>query len=297
MATFELLDRLAECAFSNNIPVYRIAMYKDGEIKERVVNPTNDCMAIYSVSKVFAATVCGLAYDDGKIGYDTTVWELFRDEYPDMNPLWKDVTLEVALSQTVGLGGMFLDIDCQNAAAWGKDWLKAVLDNPFVTKPGEKFAYSDSNFYLACRMAEKASGRRAQDMMSERFFDPLLFQGWAWATCPRGHVVGGSGLFVRTADIAKLGVVYMNYGEYEGQRILSREFCEKATSVISHPNEDNDYGLAFWLPKKRKKFKVQCGGMLNQTVRINREDGIVISWHSYDDRGVMGGKFDEILDA
>lgn len=298
MVSFELLDKLAECAFYNNLPVYRIAMYRDGEIKERTTRPSSDCLPIYSVSKTFSATFCGLVIDSGKMGLDTTVWELFRDEYPDMNPMWKYVTLEHVLSQTVGIDGGILDIDCQNAFDWGDDWLRTVLDDRFAAKPGERFNYSDSHFYLACRMAEKASGRRAQDLMSEKVFVPMRMQGWAWATCPRGHVVGGSGLFMRAADMAKHGALYMNYGEYGGMRILSRDFCERATSVISHPNADNDYGLSFWLPKNMKKFSVRCGGMFSQTININRTDGIVLAWQAYDNRGgVVGTYLDKIAEV
>lgn len=285
MVDFSLLDELASLAQREKMPVYRIAMYYNDEIREREVIPANIVNCIYSVSKNFITTAAGMCIDDGLLRYDTTVWELFHEDYPDMNPLWKEVTAERAMSQTVGIGGMFLDIDCQNAFSWGDDWLKAVLDQPFVTKPGEAFAYSDSNFYLVSRMVAKVTGRPAQELLQKRLFGPLKMQGWAWSTCPDGHAVGGSGLYCRTADLAKLGAVYLNGGELFGVRVVSEEFVRHATTPISKRNSDTGYGLSFWLPKNDPHGVIRGSGMLGQVIWIDPEDRFVLAWHAVDPEG------------
>lgn len=52
--------------------------------------------------------------------------------------------------------------------------------------------YSDSNYYLASRIAAKAAGERLQDFLARELFLPLGFQGWAWAVCPYGHAMGAT---------------------------------------------------------------------------------------------------------
>ena len=50
-----------------------------------------------------------------------------------------------------------------------------------------------------------------------------------------GYVVGGTGLYCPTTDMAKLAIVYKNRGLFEGKRILSEEWIKFV--------EANEYGL------------------------------------------------------
>ena len=50
------------------------------------------------------------------------------------------------------------------------------------------------------------------------------FYYYAWAKDGAGHVLGGTGLYLRTEDMAKLGVLIMNKGIYSGVRYLSEEW-------------------------------------------------------------------------
>ena len=171
---FELLDELAACAKDKHYPIYRIAMYKDGRLEERELIPAPECIALYSVSKNYITAGCGMAIDEGFLTYDTTVWDLFRAEKPYLDERWKCVTLETVLSQTTGCGGMFLDIDCDDAFSWGEsDWLDAVLKKPFIHEPNTVFDYTDSNFYIASRMLAEATGKRANEYLSHRLFEKM----------------------------------------------------------------------------------------------------------------------------
>ena len=298
MKDFTLLSELAECARSNRLPVYRIAMYKDGEIREEEIIPTTECVALYSVSKNFITTGCGMCISDGILSLDDTVWDYFHKDKPFLDPLWKDVTLERVLSQTTGTGGMFLDIDCDDVFSWGEgDWLDFVLKRPFVHNPGEVFDYTDSNFYIAARFIAKATGMSACTYISERFFYNLKMQGWAWSCCPEGHPIGGSGLYLRCRDMTKLGALYMNDGAWEGEQIISPEFAKRAVSPISHPNDDCDYGLSFWLPKHEPLCSFRGSGMNNQAIWVSKSESVSVAWQAYDPRGEMGDKFDRILNS
>jgi CubicO group peptidase (beta-lactamase class C family) len=292
---FELLDELAACAAEKKYPIYRLAMYKDGELRERELIPAPECVALYSVSKNFITAACGMAIDDGAISYDTTVWELFHEKKPYLNEIWKKVTLETVLSQTTGQGGMFLDIDCGDAFSWEADWLDSVLKIPFAAEPGERFAYTDSNFYIASRMLSASIGMTASEFLSHRLFERMKMQGWAWACCPMGYAVGGSGLYLRCRDMAKFGAMMLSHGEFEGERYLSEDFCRRALSPISHPDENTDYGLSFWLPKGEKKCAFRCSGMNNQVIWGSKNDGFAIAWQAYDPSGSADREFTGIL--
>lgn len=287
MSDFSILNKMASFAKENHLPVYKIAMYLNGEVREAEVIPASRCNDIYSVSKNFTATAVGMCIDDGILSLDDTVFDIFKDTRPHMNPLWKEVTVERVLSQTVGIDGMFLDIDTEDVFTYKKsDWLDVVLEHPFVTKPGERFAYSDSNFYLASRIVARATGHPMQRLLEERLFTPLKMQGWAWSTCPLGHAMGGSGLFIETRDMAKFGAVYLNGGELYGVRVVSEDFVHKATSVISNYSHKGGYGLSFWISEDGSG-NYHCGGAFNQKIHIRKTDNYVLAWQAHDDMGTV----------
>ena len=62
------------------------------------------------------------------------------------------------------------------------------------------------------------------DFLMDRLFRPLDFAEVAWSTCPYGYPMGGTGLYLRTHDMLKLAVVYLNLGVWEGKRILSESW-------------------------------------------------------------------------
>ncbi len=282
---FELLDEMAALCAEKKYPIYRIAMYSGGELRECELIPAQECIALYSVSKNFITAACGMAVDDGALSLDTSVWELFRDEKPFIDEIWKKVTLETVLSQTTGQGGMFLDIDCGDAFEWEADWLDSVLKKPFVSEPGSVFAYTDSNFYIASRMLSKAVGMTANEFLSHRLFERMKMQGWAWSCCPMGYAVGGSGLYLRGRDMAKFGAMMLSHGVFEGERYLSEDFCRRALSPISHPDENTDYGLSFWLPRGERDCAFRCSGMNNQAIWASESRGFAVAWQAYDPTG------------
>jgi CubicO group peptidase (beta-lactamase class C family) len=85
-----------------------------------------------------------------------------------------------------------------------------------------------------------------------------------------------------TKDIAKLGVLYLNGGEYEGKRLLSREFSEDAVKPLVL-TDFGGYGLSFWM----NDIGYNGGGAYNQTILVVPERSIVFAAHSF-----IGGEFD-----
>ena len=85
--------------------------------------------------------------------------------------------------------------------------------------------YSDMNYYLLSRVVEQVTGRTTAAFLQEKLFNPLHFRGNAWGTCPQGHTLGGTGLFLRARDLAAYGYMLACGGVYE-----SRRFCLRSGS-------------------------------------------------------------------
>ncbi|MBE6730479.1 MAG: serine hydrolase [Ruminococcaceae bacterium] len=283
----KIIDKLVRETHKFRSQVYGIGVYENGEMKTVKTAPSNDCNAIYSICKNFTAVAVGILIDRGLLTLDTDVYSIFENDYENLNQQWKKVKVRHVLSQTTGIVNGFLDIDSDDIYKYPTDdFLKIVLEWPLKREPEEFFLYSDSHFYLASRIVSKVSGMELCDFLTKNLFTPLKFQGYAFARCPKGYSIGGSGLYLRVEDLLKFGVMCLNLGEFEGKRIVSEKFMREAMSKVTIAHNKQPYGYSFWLDREGKY--IEMDGIHGQSVYIYPEKKVVAAWLSYDIDGVTG---------
>ena len=216
------------------------------------------CQNTYSVAKFFTMTAIGLLYDKGLVKPEDRLYDILKDEFPENIPdkRWYSVTVHQLLTHSAGLPGGFLDIDVHKSSEFTDDFLNYSLMHELDYDPGTDSRYSDGVFYLLSVIAEKLSGKVLDDFLWQELFLKLDFQEAAWSHCPKGHAMGGTGFYANSADIVKLGVVYLDGGMYRGERILSEEWVNLAVN--------NEYGLG-WGSERECYSK---GGMNGQTITM-----------------------------
>jgi hypothetical protein len=85
-------------------------------------------------------------------------------------------------------------------------------------------------------------------------FDPLGIGHVGWSTLA-GREQGFSGLHARTEDIAKLGLLYLRQGQWEGTQLIPGEWVAEATSAQvsnsqnTQPDWQQGYGFQFWMSR------------------------------------------------
>lgn len=244
---------------------------KDGNIEKAEVNGANPCCQCYSVSKTFTALAAGICFDKGVLSPDSKVTEVLKKYLPEKyDQKWNDVTLHDLLRHRSGLTSGILDIDCLNASEFGTfDYLKRVLSQSIEGKTGEHFCYTDDVFYLASRMVAEASGIEASKLLRHPLMKKMGFRQYAWSVCPEGYAMGGTGLFLCTEDMVKLGVLFLRGGDWFGERIVSEKWVDLCF--------ENGYGLDF-TNEDGWAFK---GGMRGQGLAVNREKNAVVAWHGF----------------
>ena len=248
--------------------VFSVAEWHAGRVESLDIIKTNPCQNVYSVAKAFVVTAVGLLVDRGLLSLEDTVTEVLSDELPpSTREVWSKTTVDMLLLHKVGLPQNFLDIDCFDANAFGEDYLTYILSEPIR----EDFdlstsTYTDAAFYLLSRMVEKRAGMGADDLLWKHLLFPTGCREAAWSHCPRGHVIGATGLYIRAQDLVKHGMIYMNGGTYEGRRILSAEWVD---TVLSR-------GYEF---KSRAGGRAYGkGGMRGQMLLIVPEAQRVVAW-------------------
>lgn len=267
------LEKMAEYCEKNSNSVYRIAVM-EGENEPEVITlrEMNACMNSYSVAKAFTVTAIGFLVDDGCLSVDEKLTDILAGEYEKtdiVDERWYKVTVDMALRHGIGLPGGFLDIDSVDPLSFGDDYLSYTLKQPLDYEPGTERVYTDAAYYLLARVAERRAGMSLDIFLWKRLFTPLSFREVAWSRCPKGHVMGATGLYIYTADMVKLGALYLHGGKWRGERLLSENWVN---TVLERRYELKltDYGDSYGK-----------GGMNGQMLLVVPEKNRVVAWHSY----------------
>lgn len=143
-----------------------------------------------SVGKLFAATLMGILFDQGKLDYHDPIARYLDAELMKGLHVFKGtdysqtITIAQLLKQTTGLADVFfpllkqmrkgsMDINPRDAILWGKRNLKPKFP------PGSRNHYGDTNYYLIGLIIESICAKPYHEVMHELIFDPLgMDQAW-----------------------------------------------------------------------------------------------------------------------
>jgi CubicO group peptidase (beta-lactamase class C family) len=269
-----LIAQMKERILATGAPVFRIVAWEDGQFAQEELQPNYPCLLNYSISKNFTATAIGLAEDRGLLRVSDPILKYFP-EYADRgDERMQRVTVEHLLNQRMGIDqGYLFETDKYDYPT--DDWLGLIFSRPLEHEPGEKFVYSNTTIYLLGHIVRRATGLGLDEFLRLHLFRPLGVQEFMWERCPKGEIFGATGLYMRTLDMAKLGVLYAQDGVWEGRRILSEDWVRRATTFP----EGREYNYTFW--KWDRGY--QGNGAHCQILAVVPERRIVFAAHAYMD--------------
>lgn len=244
---------------------------RDYHIRKHTLAPANPCCNGYSVAKAFTVLAVGILADRGLLTPETRVADVLADKLPGhMDPRWNRVTLHHLMLHTAGFGQGMLDIDAEDASLWpSTDYLELVFSAPLPHEPGTVYQYTDAAYYLLSRVVERVAGMDPAELLRPILMKTMQFQEFAWSVCPQGYCMGATGLYLRTEDMVKLGILYLNGGEWKGTRIVSTQWV---ATVLENGYEFKPLGGG-WYGK---------GGMRGQMLAFHPEKGRAFACHSYE---------------
>ena len=282
-----MIQQLIEDIRSSGSNVFDLTLVRDGEWEHAVATPTAPCQNNFSLTKNFIATGIGLLQDMGRLSVEDPILQFFsKDERAAVtDPKMEQVKIRHLLSQTMGLEKGFL-FEVDRFLHDTNDWLAYTLSQPLAYEPGTRFTYSNSTFYLLSCIIHRVSGLTADRFLLQNLFAPLNILDFAVAHCPKGEMQGGTGLYMTTDDIAKLGVLYLNKGLYDGRRVLSAQWVEEATRrQVPEPDLRAcgyalpSYGYSFWT----NEVGFEGNGAYQQMMLVVPEKKLVLAAHAFAD--------------
>lgn len=257
-----------------------------------------DIHQLYSLSKSFTSVAAGIAIAEGKLSVDDRV----IDRLPDLAP--ESPSDHLRMMRVRDLLRMTTGHTAGELRKWR--WERDPTVREFLAlnvelKPGTHFTYNTPATYTAAAIVERAVGEGLHAYLTTRLFEPLGIEGSWWAETGEGIAMGGTGLNVRTEDIAKFGQFLLQRGEWEGRQLVPAEWVDAATRLQtptgSAPDGDWDqgYGYQFW----QSTHGYRGDGAFGQYCLVLPEhDAVVAITSGVRDMGaVMRLVWDELLPA
>lgn len=230
--------------------IQSLIIQKDGEIIHEEYNGSiggNDPTNIKSASKSIISLLIGIAVDKGFIeGVDQPISDFFPN-YFEQNPdsAKAAITLQDLLTMRSGLE----TTSFRNYGRWvmSNNWVEFTLDQPFVEEPGGEMVYSTGTSHLLSVILTKTTGISTRAFANEHLFEPMDIQIGGWDRDPQGYYMGGNNLAVAPLDLLKIGTMMMDVGEYNGKRIVSKDWILESVQVYTRSNYNPyNYGYMWW---------------------------------------------------
>ncbi|TXI10690.1 MAG: class C beta-lactamase-related serine hydrolase [Rhizobium sp.] len=202
-----------------------------------------------SVTKSITGLLYGIALDRGLVPPpDAPLYEQFP-EYGDLaqDPARIRITVGHALTMTLGMewdedrpytDPLNSEIAMENAA----DRYRFVLERPVIAEPGTRWIYSGGSVALVGAIIERGTGKRLPDFAREVLFEPLGIAKFFWSTGYDGVASPASGLRLTAPDLLKIGMLFLQKGVWNGQRIVSEEWIEQSLAPAISTGDGVSYG-------------------------------------------------------
>ena len=219
----------------------------------------DDRQNLASVTKSVTTTLLGIALDQGAVSSVHEPVFGFFPEHADLvsqDPRRGGMTLEHLLVMTSGLRWNDEVVPYTEPGNdmvrmfTSADPIRFALATTVYAAPGTDFEYCNANTNIVGEVVARATGRRLDAFAAERLLEPLGITDYRWQTI-RGDVVFASGdLLLRPRDMAKIGQLFLNRGEWNGRRVVSSQWVDSATARRVTPDGPHawadGYGYGWW---------------------------------------------------
>lgn len=299
----------------------------EGKTGEFEADP-GQAVHLASVGKLFTAVLTGVLYEKGKLDYNDPIGRHLEKELVRGLNVYRgrdysgEITVRHLLMQTSGLNDVFYHLlkkmmkdpsfkaGPREAVLWGKENLRPKA------RPGKKFFYTDTNYYLLGLIIESITGEKFHQAMSEMIFEPLkmnraFIHGFSEPLLRSEYPVAG--LFIKNVNLLSIeGIHKIDYAggsliapleEYlvfmralVNQEIIKRETLDRMIEddvYMGFPTIGFNYGYSVWKPKRIPVLMPQeyyCWGCVGVTGAFmfyhpSTESHIIGTFNDYSYRG------------
>jgi CubicO group peptidase (beta-lactamase class C family) len=199
---------------------------------------------IRSASKSVASILTGIAINQGYISsVNASLYDYlpdFQPAFPDSIPLkyreqWlKELTIEHLLNMTSGFeyDDWYENFRGEVEIQRSRNWIKKAATSALIRQPGTFYAYNTASLVLLSEIIASNSDMLMKKFAENMLFNPLGIDKWKWYN-RRGVIYMGGQLRLTLRDMSKIGMLMLNDGVWNDQRLLSTEWIQTSTAELN----------------------------------------------------------------
>lgn len=233
----------------------------------------------FSVAKSVTSLLIGCALDDGLITSINDPVTLYLPQLKERG--FEQVTIKHLLQMTAGIKFNESYLNPFGHAAtfyYGKNLRKSVAKLKLEEAPGSNFSYISGNTQVLGSVLEAAlKGQTISNYLQEKIWIPLQMEydaSWSIDRKKDGIEKTFCCLNARARDYAKIGRLYLNKGQWNGQQIVSEEWIEASTQVETSDGSVGYYQYQWWMPIPDGSYGAE--GILGQFIYVNPSKNLII---------------------
>ena len=193
-----------------------------------------DLHTLYSASKTVTGLAVGLAVDDGLLTVDDKVSKHLRDKMPaTLSPALDSLTVRNLLMMATGR------LEDLSIFMGKEDWLTTWFKGDFHGV-GKQFNYDSMCTHALAAIVTRLTGKPLLEYVRERIFTPLHITECDWELAPDSVETAGWGLRLQPESEAKLGLLMLHGGKWNGRQLVSEQWIHDMTQRListSHGTE------------------------------------------------------------
>jgi len=243
--------------------VNSVLVMRHGKIVfEKYYNKFNESSRnnIKSIWKSILSIVTGICLDRGIIkSLDEPIGNYVQEFSQNIHPYHKLITIRHLLTMTSGIywnGGVHYHCPMVTQMMRTKDWVAHIADIDMNDVPGMSFQYKEWDVMLLSAVIGRAVGGTAYDIAKEYLYQPLDIKSGIWPQSPCGFsytvMKGEEASDLSARDLAKIGTLLLNKGQFNGVQIVSADYLEQSVNesssnaLVDSRITNNGYGF-LWL--------------------------------------------------
>jgi len=254
---------------------------------DHTIDDLHDCR---SVSKSLTSACIGIAIKQGFVkSIDEPIFSYFNEYAKYFDAAKRKITIRNLLTMTSGLDWNedtpYLDPkNSEIQMDVSDDPVQFILSRKLTSVPGKTWNYSAASATLLGEILRKATGERLDQFAAKYLFAPLAIKKYTWEPMlkDKDMTAAAWGLRLRSRDLAKFGLLYMNDGKWVNTQVLDTDWVKQSLSTqVLRPSESpkiaRGYGFQFWTdPLTLPRYKTDL------PFAMGRGGQLIIFWRSMD---------------
>lgn len=233
----------------------------------------------WSMAKSYISALIGIALEEGYIKSIQEPIDLYLPQLKGSGYEGVKIRHILEMASGIGFDETYSDPN-SDISRWWMSFIQGESQDEFAATlksaqtPGKVNQYVSINTHVLGMLLTKATGKSITAYMQEKLWSPLGNEYDAyWLSDKYEMEMALGGLNATLRDYGKLGQLFLQKGQWQGQQLVPKKWVKKSTTpgkAYLKPKDKNalGYGYQWWVPFG-KDGEFMAVGVFNQYIYVN----------------------------